>query len=239
MLNFIKYEWLRRWKFFLAGILTFIVVNVDLLMRIMQKEGPNFISMILMMLLFGLGAALVLDHMGRVYRILFTDESLTELTLPLSGYKLLGAKLICVVLECIAVMFIVGLAAYIDVRYLDMIYFSWQMTQITWEIFFQMLQVAGLVLGGYITFILMIYLSLALAKSFFAPFKYGKLIAFGCFIALGKVTEVIGNLININGRYSLGGPVFIVAINDWLVMAVMVGVLFTATAYILDRKVNL
>lgn len=40
MLNIIKYEWLRRWKFFLAGLAVFTLANIDLVSRIIIKGEP-------------------------------------------------------------------------------------------------------------------------------------------------------------------------------------------------------
>lgn len=239
MLNFIKYEWLRRWKFFLAGILVFIAVNVDLISRMISKMSPNFISVILVALLFALCVALVLDHIGRMYRSLYTDEGFMEFTLPLNGYQMLGAKLLAVVLECAAVMIIVGLVTYVDLMYMEKTIIDLQLPQFTWEIFLNILQVTGLALAGYITFMLMVYLSLALAKSLFASFKHGMLIAFGCFLVLGKILELLGDLVNINAGYSTHGPHVMVETTGWLVSAVLIGILFAGTAYLLDRKINL
>jgi hypothetical protein len=79
MINLIKYDWLRRWKFFLAGILVFVGVNWNIFNRISHGLGPNFITAILILFLCILSAALILDHIGRLYRTLFTDEGFTEL----------------------------------------------------------------------------------------------------------------------------------------------------------------
>lgn len=241
MLNFIKYNWLRRWKFFLSGTIVFLLVNLDLFSRLTNKLSPNIISVVLIVLLFGLGAAFVLDHMGRLYRTLFSEEGVSELTLPLSGYQLLGAKLIAVILECVAVMIIVGFVAYIDLKYVETIVPKVQLTlaSLTGEHFLELLQIVGLMLAGYITFILMVYLSLALAKSLFASFKYGKLIAFLCFLVIGKLIEYTGNLMQIHSSYGVYGTNIVVAAADWLIIIVLIGILFTATAYLLDRKINL
>ena len=91
MINLIKYDWLRRWKFFLAGILAFVGVNWDILNRINQGLGPRFITVILIFLLCILSTALILDHMGRLCRNLFTNE-FNGIDPASNSYQLLGAK---------------------------------------------------------------------------------------------------------------------------------------------------
>jgi len=239
MLNFIKYEWLRRWKFFLAGILVFVLADLDLFSRIISQESPNYISVILIALVFTLSAALVVDHLGRLYRTLFSDEGFTELTLPLSGYQLLGAKLLAIFLECVAVMTIVGIVAYFDAIYVDMIALNWQLPSLTWEIGLEVLKGLGFILGGYIILVLMVYLSLALAKSIFATFKHGILIAFGCFIVLAKVVDYLGDILSVSARYYLHGSVAFMTTTDWLIIIVLIGLLFISTGFLLNRKMNL
>jgi ABC-2 type transport system permease protein len=238
MFKLIKYEWLRRWRLFLAGTLVFVLTDVDLFSRIVTKENPNFISVILIALLFALGALLVLDHMGRLYRSLFTNEGYTDLTLPLNGYQMLGAKFLAVVLECVAVMVIVVLVGYADMMYIARTNPNWQMPVLAGSDFVEMLQVLSVILGGYLIFILMVYLSLTLAKSFFASFKHGMLIAFICFLLIAKALEYVNKLLSIGAGYIVPGVNVVAAIPDWGV-AVIIAVLFTATAYLLDRKINL
>lgn len=241
MLNFIKYEWLRRWKLFLAGIIVFLVADMDLVNRLITKESPNVFSVMLTAILFTLFAALVFDQLGRLYRSLFTHEGFMVLTLPLSGYQLLGAQVLAVVLECIAVMVYVGLVGYLDLMYVARTVPGWQLTPLPGGFFLQILKGGSLALGGYIIFILMIYLSLALAKSIFASFKYGKLIAFGCFLLIAKGIGYLGKLLRISGNYNcnIQWPNLTMATTDWLVIIVLIGILFTGTGYLLDKKIDL
>ena len=236
MINLIKYDWLRRWKFFLAGILAFVGVNWDILNRINQGLGPRFITVILIFLLCILSTALIWDHMGRLYRTLFTNEGLTELTLPLNSYQLLGAKLLAIAMECIGVMVIVGMVFYFDLRYADQLIANFNMISLTGEILWELIQSAGFFLTGYLTFILMVYLSLTLAKSLFASFKHGRFIAFLCFLALGKILESASNLLNL---YADIPGSDIITSTDWLAVLVLIGGLFAGTGYLLGRKVYL
>ena len=139
-------------------------------------------------------------------------------------------------MECIGVMVIVGMVAYFDLRYADLLFSNFNMIPLTGEILWELIQAAGFLLSGYLTFILMVYLSLTLAKSLFASFKHGRFIAFLCFLALGKILESASNLLNFSAN--LPDPGIFTSV-DWLSVLVLIGVLFAGTGFLLDRKVNL
>lgn len=239
MLNLIKYEWLRRWKFFLSGIIVFLAANIDQISRLTKRENPSILTGALIAILFALWVALMIDHLGRLYRTLFTDEGLLELTLPLNGYQFLGAKLLAIALEFGAVMIFVAFVAYLDLMYINRAITEWQLAPITGELVLEALQVMGLSLGIYLMFILIIYISLTLAKSLFASFKHGKLIAFGSFLIIAKIVDYVMNLWNVKNGYNIHQPGFNIAASEWMFIIVIIGLLFSGTAYLLDRKVNL
>lgn len=236
MLSYLKYEWLRKWKYFLAGTLLLFVVNMDLVNRVVHRESPNFVSVILIVLLWVLGAALVMDHIGRLYRSLFTDEGLLEMTLPLGGYKFLGARLLVVVLESVAVIGILGAVAYIDAVYLT----DWQLLPLTWGDFMDGLQVVVFMLMAYLTLVLMVYLSLTLAKSIFAAIKYSKLIYIVSFILIAKGIARLISLFSMKfGLNSYKPEIFMPIPNISIIALVIIVLLFIVTGYLLDKKLNL
>jgi len=239
MLNLIKYEWLRRWKFFLAGIIAFLAANVDIISRLIKQENPTALTAVLCGILFALGMALVFDQIGRIYRPLFTDEGFLELTLPLNGYQYLGAKALAVAIEFGAVALFVVLVAYLDLVYINWVLPDWQLASITWAEVLDFLQAIGLTLGVYLIFILMIYLSLTLAKSLFASLKHGKLITFVAFLLVFKALDYFIDCWNIVRGYGNFGLSLTIAAQDWFLIAVVIGILFAGTGYLLDRKINL
>lgn len=67
MLSIIKYEWLRRWKFFLAGITVFVIANILVINQVTDPtKDPNtpiilrIFVLILSALLFAFTLALFL-----------------------------------------------------------------------------------------------------------------------------------------------------------------------------------
>lgn len=245
MFSLIKYDWLRRWKFFLAGIVTFLAVNFDLVFRIPRQQGPGKFSVLLCSLLFALVLFLLLDHIGRIYRPLFTDEAFWELTLPLNGYQFLSARLLAVAIELAAVILFVALVLYLDLMYLNRILLDWQLASITGELLLNFLRFVGFALGMYIIFMLMVYLSLVLAKSLFGSFKHGKTIAFGSFLVIAKIVDYLMNFWQVNSRYGINNPGFNITVGfnvaswEWLMLIVVIGILFGTTAYLLEKKINL
>lgn len=246
MFNLIKFEWIRRWKFFLSGIIVFLAVNIDMIISFTkQQQNLAPLTVALTVILFAFWMALVFDHMSRIYRTLFTDEGLLELTLPLNGYQFLGAKTVAVAVELGVVMLFVALVAYLDLMYINRVIPDWQLTPITGELVLKFLQLMALGLGVYITFMLMVYLSLVLAKSLFGSFKYGKIIAFGSFLLIVKITDLLMSFWHVNSNYDIHGSGFNVAFGfniasqEWFLLILIISILFGSTGYLLDKKINL
>ncbi|NLO90198.1 MAG: hypothetical protein GX088_07760 [Clostridia bacterium] len=238
MFNLIKYEWLRRWKFFLAGILIFIIANLEIISQLSLQKSPRNLTIVLMGLVFAMALALFFDHIGRLYRSLFSDEGFLEFTLPLRGYQFLGAKILAVLLECIALGIFVSIALYVDYLYLNQFFPREAPTPLREDILIIIVQIFFLLLLSYIIFLLTIYLSMTLSKTIFASLKHGKLIAFGCFLviykAIQRITEITHSHIT-----DMSLPGIIMARPDWLTLTAILIVLFISTSYLLDRKINL
>lgn len=240
MFNLIKYEWLKRWKLFLAGIVVYIAANVNLVSQILRDENPRTLTVILIALCFALSIVLFIDHVGRLYRMLFKDEGYLEFSLPIRGYQLLGGKLLAVIIECIALIALIGITIYLDMLYLIKselfpVEFSFNFEE--WLI---VAQIILMLLAIYITFLLIVYLSMTLSRTLFASFKYGKLIAFGCFLAITKVLDIINQQLT-SSFDELPNQMSDVLFSgvDWLTSGIAIIVLFLSTSYLLDRRINL
>ncbi len=241
MLNIIKYEWLRRWKFFLAGLAVFTLANIDLVSRIIIKGNPSVLSGLLIAVLFTMVGVLVFDHLGRLYNPLFKEEGTFVFSTPLSGYSLLGGKVLAVALEYIGVAVFVGIVIFIDYLILGgNLAVFWQTGDITLNLLLTRgLQVNLLLLLGYLSFLLTAYLSMALAKSFLSSVKHGGLLSFIIFIVITHVFSLLGEACKYGGLRIEGADFT----GYWLIAvaiaAVTAAALFAATGYLLDRKVNI
>lgn len=261
MFKLIKYDWLRRWKFFLAGIITFLLANVNLMSSYTRQarqannvtvalepqagaidfsfNASETLSAILIGLCFALAIVLFIDHIGRLYRSLFTDEGYLEFALPLRGYQLLGGKLLAVIFECIGVMAIIGITLYLDALYLS----KYKPFPIGVSISLQegmtLVQLILLLVAVYVTFLLMVNISMTLSKTLLASFKYGKLIAFVCFLAISEIINIVSEQIRARLAGAAHLPELIVNSSELFMLAAILITLFLSTSYLLDRKINL
>jgi len=245
MLNIVKYDWLRRWKFFLAGLVLFAVVNVDLVVRLIIDGEPSLFSGILIGALFIMVGILIFDHLLRLFKPLFTDESTFVFSTPVNGYNYLGGKLLAVALECVGVALFVALVSSIDYLVLRMHFAPLQMSADfpLHLILTRGSQLGSLMLLGYLSFILSAYLSMALAKSIFSSAKYGGLMAFVFFIF---ITQVLPPLAMVLGAGRINHVIVDLEttgfVGFWTISiaftALTVAMLFAATGYLLDRRVN-
>jgi hypothetical protein len=232
MINILKYEWLKRWKLFAAGLVVFTITNIDLVFRMSRKSDPTFLSAIFIAVVFAMALALFFSQIFRMYSVLFTEEGLLTFTVPISGYHFLGGKFLAVVLECIGVGAFVGLTAFLDYQFLrPLIPFSAEMeAQLTSEMIVRGFQGMFLAFLGYLSFLLMVYLSMILAKSIFASVKHGKILSFVLFIVLTQVFSKVTSLIN--------GHVFNYSLAVLGLFAACT-FLFGASGYLIDRKINI
>lgn len=241
MMNLIKYDWMKRWKFFAAGLAVFLFVDIDLTYRIIHKSDPNLISVIFISVLFVLAAALFFDHVGRMYRSLFKEEGQLLFSLPISGYRFLGGKILAVVLECFAVAFLVAGVLYIDFQILAR--FLPEITlpeQIPTMHLVQGLKVLGLIFLAYMFFLSMVYLSMTLSKSIFSSSKYGGLLSFICFLVVIRIFGALSDLFSRSADYYPGNMPTVTDIGwDSVIMIGFIIIMYTITGYLLDRKINL
>ncbi|MEL7567715.1 MAG: hypothetical protein AAGU27_22945 [Dehalobacterium sp.] len=241
MLNLIRYDWMRRWKFFAAGLIVFLLVNIDLLYRTISKSNPSTITAIFILVLFVLSVGLFFDHVGRMYRSLFKEEGQLLFSLPINGYHFLGGKMLAVIIECIAVMLFVGVALYMD--YIIIEHFSPDVfagliihTNVSFVDLWQGIKILGIMLLSYIGFLLMVNLSMVLVKSIFSSNRYGILLSFVFFLVLSKVIDVFGNAFSLITNYPLHTSN---AGAGALIIGIFIMIMFFATGYLLDRRINL
>lgn len=243
MLNLIKYDWMKRWKFFLAGLMVFLFVNLDVLYRTISQSDPNAVTAIFILVLFVMSVALFFDHVGRLYGSLFKEEGQLLFSLPLSGYRFLGGKMLAVVMESLALIFLIGVALYLDFKIINFFLpgFLPQLTvtsNIPLTHFGQGLEILGIVLLSYLGFLLTVNLSMVLVKSIFSSNKHGILLSFVFFLILTKIFSFFSDAFTLVTDYSLYGAAANVG-ESWLITGAFVFLIFSGTGYLLDRKINL
>lgn len=243
MLNLIKYDWMKRWKLFLAGLMVFIFLNLDLLYRTISQSDPNAITAIFVLVLFVMSVALFFDHVGRIYRSLFKEEGQLLFSLPINGYRFLGGKMLAVIMESLALMLLVGVTLYLDFKIIKFFLpgFLPQLTltsNITLTHFGQGIEILGLILLSYLGFLLMVNLSMVLVKSIFSSNKHGILLSFIFFLILTKIFSFFSSAFTLITNYPFNGSSTGMG-ESWLITGIFVLLIFAATGYLLDRKINL
>ncbi|QZY55661.1 hypothetical protein [Crassaminicella profunda] len=245
MLKLMKYEWMSRWKFFLGGIILLTLLNFYIVTNSTTNIDPRVFG-ITSIVIFVAGIVLMVDHIGRMYNSLFKETGYLLFTTPLSGYKILGGKIITVIAECLGLSLYGILITFIDYKILSRKIPEWQIdANIPSEAIIMIFKFFLACLLGYIIFLLMTYLSAVLAKSLFSVFKYGKLLSFVCFIIIG---EILGKLVDLADRataYSVqittanGCAVDSISNEYFMISMCMISLLFMSTGYLLDRRMNL
>lgn len=246
IVNLIKYDWMRRWKFFLAGLVVFTLVNIDLTARLITKGNPSLISGLLVVVLFTMVGGLVFDHLGRMYKPLFSDEGTFVFSLPISGYNLLGGKIFAVALEYLGVAVFVAIVISADYLVLKQYVTGMQLPDglSLRLVLTRGVQIHVLLLLGYLSFILTAYLSMALSKSLLSSVKYGGLVSFIIFIAITQFfPHLAAAFAEISRVHITVSPNEAAFTGYWLTAVAFalagIAALFAGTGYLLDRKVNI
>ena len=243
MLKLMKYEWMNRWKIFLGGLIICILLNIDLVSKIMNQNRGTMFSAILLLIVFGMGIVLAVDHIIRMYKSLFTEDGQLFFTTPVSGYEILGAKITNIVLECLGIVLITGIMGFVDYKVVvNKIPEMKIISNLPPDFVLNIMKVLILMLLGYITLILMIYLSMVLAKSIFSAIKYGRLLSFIFFILISKIVGTITSWLGsfTDSSYLLANGIDFTIPNTSFLMSIgIIAIVFTVTGYLLDRKINL
>ncbi|WP_026895351.1 hypothetical protein [Clostridiisalibacter paucivorans] len=250
MLKILKYDWISRWKLFLSGIIIGILLNIEIIRNVLN-EGNSTKTMgiyggILIFLIIGFGIALAIDHVRRVSKSLFTEEGYFLLSTPLNGYQVLGGKIITIILECIGIVSFIGLTLFIDYKFIINKFPEVErISEIPPEFMKEGFKFLVLILVGYITFMLMIYLSITLAKSIFSAIKYGKILSFVFFIIISKLISKLGSYLGDFTEQVIDSNIyentqFVNVTSGYLLLNICIAlVLFGLTGYLLDRKINI
>jgi ABC-2 type transport system permease protein len=187
MFNLLKYEIRARYVFILGGIAVLSVLNIFLFM------GCNFIwvgkafsgAAVALSALAGFAAVVVytVDGIKILTRDLFSDTGYLLFSLPKKGLQIISSKLIMAVGEfmlfsSLTVLFISIHALIITKGY--------------WNLFLPVIfnNIPGILavifsfVASFASFVVLVFFSIVLARSILSNRKYGKLMAFGLFIAL-------------------------------------------------------
>lgn len=244
MLKLIKYEWMKRWKFFLGGLIIFIILNYNMVSSALEPESSKgLFSFLLSLLMFIMGIMFAFDHIRRTHVCLYGDESHFLFSTPLSGYSILGEKVLSVCIECILVSAIFACTSFINFKILlaDNSNVRYFMSTLPENFEISMFKTYVIMFSNYIIFILMVYLAMALSKSLLSNIKHGKTLSFGFFIVIsfvmGQISKPLLKMSNWEHMQADSVSSFFNSIIG--VNIVTAAILFMLTGYLFDKRINL
>ncbi|OSA83210.1 ABC transporter permease [Clostridium botulinum] len=248
----IKYNLKCYYKEILILLSLIVLFNLGLFYKI--NKWPREIIFALSMMILSFACLVVLIwNINMFSKDLYSDTSYLIFTLPVKGRSILGAKLITSIIQVILVNIVAGIFIYINFKNSSLAH-----QDIVAYLTFKNISIASIIaMFHYISFLLTIYVSVALSRVAIRKKKLGKLGSFGIFVGIciivGKLSmwiqkifpqtielaitpnTVISNTIN-SARISLNFVnINIVSTIFDIVFAVA---LFIVVSYLLQEKVE-
>ncbi|NMM62745.1 hypothetical protein HBE96_08555 [Clostridium sp. P21] len=252
MLNLIKYELKGYTKEIIISLGVIIILNLMLLTRIKVWED-GVIVFLSYMITCATSISVFIWNISLFSRDIYKDSGYLLFTLPETGYSILGSKLLTSLIQSI----VMGAVAIL----FNFIIF----TQITSDWKGILSKISEVVSPGFIMFTVVsavvymlyflttVYFSISLSKVAIRNKKLGKLGAFGIFVVLSIiVSEFLSTISKIfpetfsvdivssklqNTMYGMHGVDVNMA--SLIFQAILFIVLFIATSYILENKIDL
>ncbi|NFB57513.1 ABC transporter permease [Clostridium botulinum] len=248
----IKYNLKCYYKEILILLSLVVLSNLGLFYKI--NKWPREIIFLLSIMIFSFACLVVLIwNINMFSKDLYSDTSYLIFTLPVKGRSILGAKLITSVIQIILVNIVAGIFIYMNFMNSSLIH-----QHIVAYLTFKNISIASIIaMFHYISFLLTIYVSVALSRVAIRKKKLGKLGSFGIFVGIciivGKLSmwiqkifpqtielaitpnTVISNTIN-SARISLN---FVnINIASTIFDIVFAVALFIVVSYLLQEKVE-
>ncbi|WP_105615111.1 hypothetical protein [Vallitalea okinawensis] len=257
MIQLIKYEIIKKYKSLLILLSVFGLMSLYTLYLFVDGEVEGALIGFSIYLL--LGGVLVIYLL--VNNILLFSSDLRRKTgymvflTPNNGYKILGSKVLATVIEnAVFIILYALIGLFFTVTFLNIVEEPLgalgisQYIQIDYTVndFLTILFICMTIALGWLNFMLTITLAITLFKSLLAHVRYGGLISFGFFLVINYLVNRVYSIAQ--GLYSTNEFMFEdILEGTWMynmgyecLTYLIVGAgLFTATAYLMDKKINL
>jgi len=259
MVNLIRYEFIRKWRTLCIFLAVVMVLNIAVLIKLQTSSVPAEQQMFILGGFFGgmltLFFAMFIIEVTHMYQMDINRKSGYMLFLtPNSGYKLLGSKVLTGILEGLLFLIIFSLLTFINFYGIYGEPFTKLIASSSFQMVVDHLNLRGINVIPFlvmnlltmfiiiITLILTIFTAISLRKSILAEKKYGGLLSLIIFFVLvwlnGKINETVfvlgakaGIMVNDATSYMNMGTVMVIQIILGIIM-------FMASAYLLDRKMD-
>jgi len=247
MMTLLKYEIYRRWRWLVFRYAALIIIGTILLNRVSSPAyqyefiGESMGKFALTSL--AIFIIIIVEGINMLKEDLFEECGYLTFTIPKKGRTILASKLVLLFLQ-LSFWTIISI-------WFGSIFFSklpyHEIVQIETQINFYFFPTVLFILTAFFNFVLMIHFSLTLTKTLLVNKRYSGLLSVGIFILLAYLIEKvyygpflnqikhisieIGSRSNIN---LLSGGYTAVFLN-----IILVAIFFTATAYLLENKINI
>jgi hypothetical protein len=247
MMTLLKYEIYRRWRWLVLRYAAFIIIGVILLNRVYSPAyqykfiGESigkfiFVSLVIFVII-------IVEGINMLKEDLFEESGYLTFTIPEKGRTILASKLALLLLQLILWTIItIGFGSI----FLSKLPYP-EIIQIKSQIDFSFLPTILFLLTVFFNFVLMIHFSLTLTKTLLVNKKYSGILSLGIFFFLVYLIEKVyyGPFLNqikhvsihygIEARINfLSGGYTAVFLN-----IILTAIFFTATAYLLENKMNI
>lgn len=247
MLTLLKYEIYCRWRWLMLRYAALIIIGAVLLNRVSSPAyqyefiGESIGKFALASL--AIFIIIIIEGINMLKEDLFEECGYLTFTIPKKGRTILASKLVLLLLQ-------LSLWAVISVGF-GSIFFSklpyHEMVQIETQTDFYFFPTVLFILTAFFNFVLMIHFSLTLTRTLLVNRRYSGLLSIGIFFFLVYLIEKVyyGPFLN-QIRYIsihsgietkinfLSGDYTAVFLN-----LILIAIFFTATAYLLEKKINI
>jgi len=247
MMTLLKYEIYRRWRWLVLRYVALIIIGIILLNRVASPAYQNeFIGESIGKFIFAslvIFIIVIVEGINMLKEDLFEECGYLTFTIPKKGRTVLASKLVLLFLQLsfwtmISIGF--GSILFSKLPYPEIV-------QIETQINFYLFPTVLFILTAFFNFVLMVHFSLTLTKTLLVNKRYSSLLSTGIFFfliyfiekvyygpflnQLKHVSIEIGSRSNIN---LLSGGYTAVFLN-----IILTAIFFTATAYLLENKINI
>jgi len=247
MMTLLKYEIYRRWRWLVLRYVALIIIGIILLNRVASPAYQNeFIGESIGKFIFAslvIFIIVIVEGINMLKEDLFEECGYLTFTIPKKGRTVLASKLVLLFLQLsfwtmISIGF--GSILFSKLPYPEIV-------QIETQINFYLFPTVLFILTAFFNFVLMVHFSLTLTKTLLVNKRYSSLLSTGIFFfliyfiekvyygpflnQLNHVSIEIGSRSNIN-LLSGGYPAVFLNI-------ILTAIFFTATAYLLENKINI
>jgi len=247
MMTLLKYEIYRRWRWLVLRYVALIIIGIILLNRVASPAYQNeFIGESIGKFIFAslvIFIIVIVEGINMLKEDLFEECGYLTFTIPKKGRTVLASKLVLLFLQLsFWTMISIGFGS---ILFSKLPYH--EIVQIETQINFYLFPTVLFILTAFFNFVLMVHFSLTLTKTLLVNKRYSSLLSTGIFFfliyfiekvyygpflnQLNHVSIEIGSRSNIN---LLSGGYTAVFLN-----IILTAIFFTATAYLLENKINI